>query len=74
MRSISSTAHETLNRQEERLGRGRGQDHKQALAWLSVAEGKYDDALAVPASMADKEDSLGEEPQEFPRARWSLTF
>ena len=42
------------------------QDHKQALAWLSVAEGKYDDALAVLRPMADKEDSLGEEPQGVP--------
>jgi len=42
------------------------QDHKQALAWLSVAEAKYDDALAVLRPMADKEDSLGEEPQGLP--------
>jgi tetratricopeptide (TPR) repeat protein len=42
------------------------QDHKQAVAWLSVAEGKYDDALAILKPMADKEDSLGEEPQGIP--------
>jgi tetratricopeptide (TPR) repeat protein len=41
-------------------------DHKQATAWLSVAEGKYDDALAILRPMADKEDSLGEEPQGVP--------
>ena len=41
-------------------------DHKQAMAWLSVAEGKYDDALAILKPMADKEDSLGEEPQGIP--------
>jgi tetratricopeptide (TPR) repeat protein len=41
-------------------------DHQQALAWLSVAEGKYDDALAILKPMADKEDSLGEEPQGIP--------
>jgi tetratricopeptide (TPR) repeat protein len=42
------------------------QDHKQAMAWLSVAEGKYDGALAILKPMADKEDSLGEEPQGIP--------
>jgi tetratricopeptide (TPR) repeat protein len=41
-------------------------DHKQAMAWLSVAEGKYDEALAILKPMADKEDSLGEEPQGIP--------
>jgi tetratricopeptide (TPR) repeat protein len=41
-------------------------DHQQALAWLSVAEEKYDDALAALKPMADKEDSLGEEPQGIP--------
>jgi hypothetical protein len=45
------------------------QDHKQALAWLSVAEGKYDDALAVLRPMADKEDSLGGRASGSSRAR-----
>jgi tetratricopeptide (TPR) repeat protein len=41
-------------------------DHEQALAWLKVAEGAYDEALAALRPMADKEDSLGEEPQGIP--------
>jgi tetratricopeptide (TPR) repeat protein len=41
-------------------------DHKQALAWEKVAEQKYDDALAILLPMANKEDSLGEEPQGIP--------
>jgi tetratricopeptide (TPR) repeat protein len=41
-------------------------DHKQALAWLSVAEGKYDEALAILRPLADKNDSLGEEPAGIP--------
>jgi len=41
-------------------------DHKQALAWVSVAEGKYDDALAILRPLADKNDSLGEEPSDIP--------
>jgi predicted Zn-dependent protease len=42
------------------------EDHQQALAWLKVAERKYDDALAILRPKADKEDSLGEEPQGIP--------
>src|SRR5712691_6957433 len=41
-------------------------DHKEALAWLSVAQQKYDDALAILRPVADKEDSLGEEPDGIP--------
>ena len=41
-------------------------DHKMALAWLSVAQQKYDDALAILRPLADKEDSLGNEPQDIP--------
>lgn len=42
------------------------QDHKQALAWGRVAEGKYDDALAILRPMADKQDSLGEQLETIP--------
>lgn len=41
-------------------------DHKQAEAWLAFAEGKYDDAVEALRPIADKEDSLGEEPQGIP--------
>ena len=41
-------------------------DLKQAQAWLLFAEGKYDDAVEALRPMADKEDSLGEEPQGIP--------
>ncbi len=41
-------------------------DHEQALAWLKVAEGKYDDAVSALRPMADKEESLGDEPQGIP--------
>jgi tetratricopeptide (TPR) repeat protein len=41
-------------------------DLKQAKAWLSFAEGKYDDAVEALRPMADKEDALGEEPQGIP--------
>jgi tetratricopeptide (TPR) repeat protein len=41
-------------------------DQKQAEAWLAVAEGKPDDAVEILRPMADKDDSLGEEPQGIP--------
>ena len=41
-------------------------DLKQAKAWLAFAEGKYEDAVAMLRPMADKEDTLGDEPQGIP--------
>jgi tetratricopeptide (TPR) repeat protein len=41
-------------------------DRKEAQAWLSFAEGKDDDAVEAMRPIADKEDSLGEEPEGIP--------
>jgi tetratricopeptide (TPR) repeat protein len=41
-------------------------DRKEAQAWLAVAEGKDDDAVEALRPIADKEDSLGEEPEGIP--------
>ncbi len=41
-------------------------DRKQAQAWLAFAEGKDDDAVEAMRTIADKEDSLGEEPEGIP--------
>jgi tetratricopeptide (TPR) repeat protein len=38
-------------------------DRKAAQAWLAFAEGKYDDAVEALRPIADKEDSLGDEPE-----------
>lgn len=40
--------------------------HQEVLAWALVANGKHDDALAILRPLADKEDSLGEEPAGVP--------
>jgi hypothetical protein len=40
--------------------------HQQVLAWALVANGKQDEALAILRPLADKEDSLGDEPQGIP--------
>ncbi len=41
-------------------------DRKEAQAWLSFAEGKYDDAVAALRPIADKEDASGDEPDGAP--------
>ena len=41
-------------------------DRKEAQAWLAFAEGKDDDAVEALRTIADKEDSLGEEPEGIP--------
>jgi hypothetical protein len=41
-------------------------DYQQATAWLRFAEGKYEEAVAILRPVADREDSLGEEPQGIP--------
>ncbi|MGB0076352.1 MAG: hypothetical protein WBP87_02235 [Candidatus Sulfotelmatobacter sp.] len=41
-------------------------DRKEAAAWLAFAEGKDDDAVEAMRRIADKEDSLGEEPEGIP--------
>jgi len=40
--------------------------HQEVLAWALVANSKHDEALAVLRPLADKEDSLGEEPAGVP--------
>ncbi len=41
-------------------------DHKVAQAWLLFAEGKDDAAVAALRTIADKEDSVGDEPEGIP--------
>jgi tetratricopeptide (TPR) repeat protein len=41
-------------------------DGKEAKAWLLFAEGKDDAAIAALRTIADKEDSLGDEPEGIP--------
>jgi hypothetical protein len=41
-------------------------DLKESQAWLAFAESKYDDAVEALRPIADKEDSLGYEPEGLP--------
>jgi tetratricopeptide (TPR) repeat protein len=54
----------TGNKQD--LAEGTENDLKQAQAWLAFAEGKYDEALEALRPLADREDTLGDEPQGIP--------
>ena len=48
------------------MAKGVADFQTQAEAWLVFAQGKPDDAVEILRPMADKEDSLGEEPQGIP--------
>jgi tetratricopeptide (TPR) repeat protein len=48
------------------MAKGAANDEKQAQAWLAFAEGKPDDAVEILRPLADKEDSLGDEPRGIP--------
>jgi hypothetical protein len=55
-----------VDEKKKDLAEGTENDLKQAKAWLAFSEGKYDDAVAILRPMADKEESLGDEPQGIP--------
>ena len=63
---IAALHKKLLAEKKKEIAEAVDEDHKQTTAWLRVAEGKYDEALAILRPMADKEDSLGEEPQGIP--------
>jgi len=59
--------HEKWAKEKNRMfAEGTEDDLKQARAWLAYSEGRYDDAVEALRPMADKEDSLGNEPQGIP--------
>jgi hypothetical protein len=55
-----------VSQKKKEFAEATDRDLKQAQAWLAFADGKYDDAVATLRSMADKEDAMGEEPQDIP--------
>jgi hypothetical protein len=58
--------HKKLAAQKSEFADSVEDDRKQAQAWLLFAEGKDDDAVEAMRTIADKEDSLGEEPEAIP--------
>ncbi len=55
-----------VDQKKDFYAEGTESDLKQAQAWLAFSEGKYDDAVAILRPMAEKEESLGDEPQGIP--------
>jgi tetratricopeptide (TPR) repeat protein len=58
--------HQKLVAEKSEFADGVEDDRKEAQAWLAFAEGKDDDAVESMRPIADKEDSLGEEPEGIP--------
>ena len=58
--------HRTLVKNKSDFADGVEDDRKEAQAWLAFADSKYDDAVEALRPLADKEDSLGNEPEGIP--------
>jgi hypothetical protein len=58
--------HKKLAAEKSEFAEGVEDDRKEAQAWLAFAEGKDDDAVEALRTIADKEDSTGEEPEGIP--------
>jgi tetratricopeptide (TPR) repeat protein len=60
------TVHKRLVAEKSDFADAVADDRKMAQAWLAFAEGKYDDAVGALRPIADKEDSVGDEPEGMP--------
>ncbi len=58
--------HQKLVAEKSEFAEGVEDDRKEVQAWLAFAEGKDDDAVEAMRPIADKEDSLGDEPEGIP--------
>jgi tetratricopeptide (TPR) repeat protein len=58
--------HKKLSAEKSEFAGAVEDDRKEAQAWLAFAEGKDDDAVEALRTIADKEDSLGDEPEGIP--------
>ncbi|MGA7218794.1 MAG: hypothetical protein WBX38_10790 [Candidatus Sulfotelmatobacter sp.] len=58
--------HKKLAAEKSDFADGVEGDRKEVQAWLAFAEGKDDDAVEALRPIADKEDSLGDEPEGIP--------
>jgi hypothetical protein len=60
------SVHNRLVREKSEFADAVEDDRKAAQAWLAFAEGKIDEALEALRPIADKEDSVGDEPEGTP--------
>jgi len=61
-----ASLHKKLAEEKSEFADAVEDDRKEAQAWLLFAEGKDDDAVEALRPIADKEDSLGDEPEGIP--------
>src|ERR1700757_902769 len=66
IRAIEAIHQKFVSEKKKDFAEGTENDLKQAQAWLAFAEGKYDAAIEALRPLADKEDTLGDEPQGIP--------
>lgn len=64
--AVIESIHKKLVAEKSDFAEGVEADRKEAEAWLAFAEGKDDDAVEALRPIADKEDSLGDEPEGIP--------
>ena len=64
--AITAIHQKFVDQKKTFFAEGTESDMKQAQAWLAFSEGKYDDAVAILRPMAEKEETLGDEPQGIP--------
>jgi len=64
--AIDAIHQKWISEKNKDLAEASENDLKQARAWLAFSEGKYDDAIAILRPMAEKQESLGDEPQGIP--------
>jgi tetratricopeptide (TPR) repeat protein len=60
------SVHKRLVREKSEFADAVEDDRKAAQAWLAFAEGKIDDAVEALRPIADKQDSVGDEPEGTP--------
>src|SRR5580698_9498601 len=60
------TIHKKLAAEKSEFAGSVEDDRKEAAAWLAFAEGKEEYAVEAMRQIADKEDSLGEQPEGIP--------
>jgi tetratricopeptide (TPR) repeat protein len=64
--AVIESVHKRLVREKSEFADAVEDDRKAAQAWLAFAEGKIDDAVEALRPIADKEDSVGAEPEGAP--------
>jgi tetratricopeptide (TPR) repeat protein len=64
--AITAIHQKFVDQKKTFFAEGTESDMKQAQAWLAFSEGKYDDAVAILRPLAEKEETLGDEPQGIP--------